>query len=425
MKFRLRSQWPSFLFVCLLICTQTARVSAQQRNGRPPLTPRHSRSVPSIQFSAAQSALAVPFELVGNLILVEARVNDSPPLWFIFDTGASHTVLDAGQAKALRLKARGRIKATGSAGTDTASRIRGIEVSFPGVSLRGQTAYTLPITFLSPLLGRHLGGIIGVDIIEKFVVEIDYAAKTINFHNPSSYRYQGSGQSIPLTVKGGNVFVSAQVNIEGRAPLTGKFEVDTGSTGSLLLNTPFVKKHGLLSFIKQSKQGNLGGVGGSASSITARVNSVGLGSFTLAEPIAQFSLGTKGDNASTKYDGQLGGQIFSRFKMIVDLSHRRLMLEPNAKLAAPFEEDMSGIELAGDGADFSTYVVNDVEKGSSAAEAGIQEEDILTEIDGRPANEFTLEEIREMFKREGREYSLTLKRGDRTIQARLKLKRMI
>jgi C-terminal processing protease CtpA/Prc len=138
-----------------------------------------------------------------------------------------------------------------------------------------------------------------------------------------------------------------------------------------------------------------------------------------------FSEATKGDDASARYDGTLGSQIFSRFKMIVDLSHRHMILEPNERIAAPFEEDMSGIDFGSDGADFSIYVINEVEAGSPAAEAGLQEEDILTAIDNRPASEFTLEEIRGMFRQEGREYALTLKRGEKVIKAKVKLRRLI
>jgi C-terminal processing protease CtpA/Prc len=135
----------------------------------------------------------------------------------------------------------------------------------------------------------------------------------------------------------------------------------------------------------------------------------------------KFSRATKGDDASAKYDGQLGGQIFSRFKMIVDLSRRRMILEPNARIDAPFVEDISGLEVIGDGENFSTYVINDVEEGSPGAEAGIQEDDVLTAIDGRAASEFTLEEIRGMFMQNECEYLLTIKRGSETRQVKLKL----
>jgi hypothetical protein len=424
MKFSLTTRLPLVLFAALLIFAQASPARAQRQRNRERAS--SARPPASVVFSSNQSALNVPFDLVGNLILMRASVNDSAPLWFIFDTGATHTVVDTEQAKTLGLRALGRIKATGSAGTDIASRVRGVSVSFSGATLRSQTIYTLPVAFLSPLFGRPLGGVIGNDITGKFVVEIDYVGKILNFYEPSAYRYSGPGEIIPLTIeKDGNVFTRAQVTLEGRAPLAGKFEVDTGSTGSLMLNTPFVKSNRLLSSIDQSKRVNLGGVGGTAGAVASRVRWVRLGRFTLANPVVRFSQGMKGDNASARYDGLLGGQIFSRFKMIVDLSRRRMILEPNADITAPFEDDMSGLEVAGDGEDFSTYVINDVEANSPAAEEGIQEEDILTAIDGRPASEFTLDEIRRMFMQDGREYALTLKRGDKLIQARLKLRRLI
>ena len=48
---------------------------------------------------------------------------------------------------------------------------------------------------------------------------------------------------------------------------------------------------------------------------------------------------------------------------------------------------------------------------SPAAEAGIQEEDVITAIYGHPTKEFTITQIRKMFMRDGKEYLITLKRG--------------
>jgi hypothetical protein len=422
MNIRLASRWSLLLLAALLSFSQVALVSAQ-RSRRKAVVSTDRRSIPYISFSSGQSSLNVPFDLVGNLILVRTQVNKTAPLWFIFDTGATHTVVDTGQAKELGLKAQGRITATGSTGTDVASRVSGVSIGFPGVELFKQTIYTLPIDFLSPLFGRRISGIIGNDIIGKFTVEIDYANKKLNFHAPSSYRYDGSGQIIPLTIEGdGNVFTNAEVEIFGHVPLKGKFEVDTGSTGSVEFNAPYVRKYRLLDYFIRPKQVNLGGVGGKAGAFVARVRSVTLGRFTIYMPVVKFSQATEGDSASAGYDGQLGGQIFSRFKMIVDLSRRRMILEPNARIDAPFEEDMSGLEVVGAGDNFSTYVINDVEKESPGAEAGIEEDDVLTAIDGRAAGEFTLDEIRRMFMQNEREYLLTLKRGSETMQVNLKIK---
>jgi C-terminal processing protease CtpA/Prc len=86
---------------------------------------------------------------------------------------------------------------------------------------------------------------------------------------------------------------------------------------------------------------------------------------------------------------------------------------------------MSGIELAADGEDFKTLVVNEVAADSPAAEAGLKEEDELVTIDSRPVAEFGLDKIRQMFRQEGKEYLLGIKRGEQTLQVKIKLRRQI
>ena len=59
------------------------------------------------------------------------------------------------------------------------------------------------------------------------------------------------------------------------------------------------------------------------------------------------------------------------------------------------------------------------------AEAGIKEEDVITAIDGRPTKEFTITPIRKMFMLDGKEYLITLKRGSKELQTKLRLRRLI
>jgi hypothetical protein len=220
-------------------------------------------------------------------------------------------------------------------------------------------------------------------------------------------------------------FLRARIELERLGAIDGKFELDSGGTGAVAFNTPFVNKYKLLSFVSKTTQSRIGGVGGTAQTFSGRLKSLQLGGFELKDSVARFSRSTRGDSASAKYDGLIGGEIFRRFKVIFDYSRRQMILEPNERFAEPYEVDMSGLEIGAEGNDFSVAVVNEVEKDSPAAQAGIKAEDIITAIDGRSTAGSTLDQIRRQFMEDGRTYQLSLKRGKKVLETKLILKRSI
>ena len=421
----MKSNTQSLNFSILVFLLLTfVQVNAQQPK-RAKAARNVSQSASRVHFISGKSSLKIPFELSGNLILMQASANDSLASWFIFDTGAESTVIDAQMAKDLKLKPSGKIVGTGSAGTAEAIIFKGISLRFPNVEAVNLTVGALPLDFLSSSFGRKIGGIIGNDIIKEFVVEVDYASQIINFYEPQSYQYSGDGEIIPFIIEENLPFIRATIAIDGRTKIDGKFELDTGSTGSILLNAPFVRKHQLIKGISKTKQINVGGVGGTGRTLLGRIKNVTIGRFALENPVARFYQGTRGDNASAKYDGLIGGEIFRRFKVIFDYPRRQMILEPNALISESFEIDMSGLELVADGDDFSIVLIDDVEVDSPAAKAEIEGGDIITAIDGRSTVEVTLDQIRKFFMQDGREYQLSLKRGAKVIQTKLKLRRSI
>ncbi|HEX8181798.1 MAG TPA: aspartyl protease family protein [Pyrinomonadaceae bacterium] len=414
------SQPSSRLLVLLFLCCAPLHTNAQRtRRARTPPKPH-------AYFTAGQNALNIPFRFANNLILVEARVNDSAPLRFIFDTGASNTVLDARTAAALHLRPTGRDSGNGSAARISVALTRGVRVRLPGVEVRNLTLALFPLTeAFSPAFGQQIDGVIGNDIIKQFVVEMDYAAQQINLYAPDSYHYAGAGAVLPMTIAGELPFVLLSLTLPNGTTETGKFELDSGSTGALLLNTPFVRRHGLLRAVTPTRATNVGGAGGSAAARIGRLPRITLGPFQFTNTIVRLAQATRGDDASARYDGTIGGDILRRFKFIFDFSRRQAIFEPNAALSEPFEVDMSGLERVGDGADYKTLLIDDVDADSPATEAGIKGGETLLAIDGRPVAEFTLEEIHQLLRQAGRAYLLTLKRGEQTIQIKLKLRRMI
>jgi len=220
-------------------------------------------------------------------------------------------------------------------------------------------------------------------------------------------------------------FAVARLNLPGRAPIEGNFRIDTGGSHALILQSPFVKAQKVLETIPKTIAVPLAGVGGETSVRLGRVQSLQLGRVTLENPVTTFAQSAKGALANPNLTGNIGDGILRRFKAIFDYRNRRMILEPNSHLTESFESDMSGIVLTAEGSKFDVFKVFYVVDNSPASEAGLRVGDILTAIDGKPSPTLTLDAVREMFKQKGREYLLSIKRGEQASEVKLKLRSLI
>src|SRR6266436_9529127 len=193
---------PKILLIMLLFMPVTSGIIEGQQPAKSPPVRELTAAVPRVRFASGKSALKIPFELFGNLVLLQVRVNDSDSLRFILDTGADTSVIDEQRAKGLGLTPQGKIVASGAAGSAEATFTKGVSVSLPGVEVLDQTIYVLPLDSLSALV-RKIDGVLGNDVLKEFVLEIDYSAGTINLYEPHGYRYSGAGKIIPLTIDDG------------------------------------------------------------------------------------------------------------------------------------------------------------------------------------------------------------------------------
>src|SRR5947207_112393 len=83
-------------------------------------------------------------------------------------------------------------------GTPSAGLTSGVSLTLPGVTTFNQTVAVLPLEFISSIMGQPIAGLIGYDFISQFVIEVDYAARTMNVYAPATYRYSGSGEILPI-----------------------------------------------------------------------------------------------------------------------------------------------------------------------------------------------------------------------------------
>lgn len=339
------TRWILTLIIWVLAISLPLNVTAQQPR-RDASARKSQQRVPTARFASGNSALKIPLELDGNIIFLRVSVNNSKPLKFIFDTGASHSVISSERAAELGLKTEGQASGSGTGGAIQASLIKGVSLSVPGAEVSNQLIASMSFGG-SPV---EFDGVIGYDFINQFVVEIDYQNKIMNLYNPRTFAYSGRGEVILLILKGRRTpLVHTKIILEGRAPVEAKLEVDTGADGTFVINSPFVRKQSLLAAFPKTVQGSGVGAGGEQALLVGRVKAVQLGRLIIDNPTVGLSLDTEGSGASEENDGLIGGEIFRRFKMILDYSRKRMILEPNSSFNDPYEVTTGSFTVAPDG----------------------------------------------------------------------------
>lgn len=291
--------------------------------------------------------MKVPFDLYANNILVQCRINASRPVWLIFDTGASINVLNERLVKELGLRAKGTASLGGGGGTAAGAFVEGATVSLTGVEAYGQLIAAVPLDAMPALFGRDVRGIIGNNFISHFVVEINYAGKTIIFHDPDAYNLSGERDAIEMENRGDIPFVKVEFLMSGRDTVAGWLEIDTGSNRIFDINRPFAETHKLLASLPKNRMAEGGGgagVGGDTKYIEARISSLRLGRYTIRRPVVSISQDTAGFGAGDAA-GAIGSDLLRRFTVVLGYRSRRMLLKPNAHFTEPYEVDMSGLEL--------------------------------------------------------------------------------
>lgn len=293
------------------------------------------------RFDSGEGASNIPLDIDNNIIRMQVGVNNSKPLKFIFDTGASHSVINSKLAAELGLKSQGKAR-----GNATGGKIRGSYTK--GVSLKVQGAEVSDLVIASMPFGTPPGfdfdGVIGCDFINQFVVEIDYENKLMSLYDPRTYAYSGQGTIVPLILAAGRTpLVSTKIILEGRAPVEARLEVDTGADGTFVVNSPLVRKQKLAEAVLKTGRSTNRGAGGEQRHLVGRVKAVRLGPLTFDNPPVGLSQDTEGSGASAENDGVVGGEILRRFRVLLDYSRKRMILEPNGSFKDPYSIEVGGI----------------------------------------------------------------------------------
>lgn len=359
----------------------------------------------------------IPFNFENNHVMVEASLNGRPPIWFIVDTGADVNIVNAARLGDYDLKPYGSTTTTGGGNTTNYTYAEGANFKLPGVELRNQHVGVLDCTGLERALGMKIGGLLGYDLLSRFVVEFDYTKHTMTLHDPAAWNYSGQGGAIvPITLDLGIPYTNVKVSVPTEPYIPAYVVLDFGAAETMNLTSPFVKKYRLLQLASNNPTVNrLAGLEGqffAQSMVRGRIETLNLGGLEIHNIPINMSVGNKGAYASPRFAGTVGETIYSRFHVFLDYAHNRIILEPTPDTSKPFPDRTTyGLTILASGPDLHTYTITAVRHGSPAEKDGFKKADVIVDVNGQPASSLSLGDLRHQLGEKGRQMELTVSRA--------------
>ena|SRR5579883_1527512 len=330
----------------------------------------------------------------GDILLVPVTFEGNRHL-FALDTGAVITMYDS-ELPLGSPKKRATIETTSD--TRTVEMFDSPNASLGNLNLRaGPLVLASDLTLLRQVSGLEIRGIIGMDFLSKYVVQVDFENGRVRFFHSAP---EHAGDRIPVSFQRNVPCIEAYLPSLQRRET---FMIDTGSTyfGNM--------KQELLDVIARSgKARRIGdaltaGLSGTEADGEWLVKSISVGKFESRDVVM----------TQTKAN-LLGLGFWSRFVVTFDFPNGAMYLKKSKRPRPPNDLNMSGLHVLRIG---GKTVVQSVDEGTAAARAGIKPDDVLVTVDGDRADQLSMFALRRRFCSEGKELHLTVSRAGKTIQA--------
>ena len=388
---------------------------------------------PPVETSAAdvhwlgRSGLAqLPIEYLARHVWLKVSIDGGPAEDFLFDTGASVTVLDSGFAARHGIVSSGRMQAAGAGASGSAAfatlggfAVRGADGD--GIELKGVKVAVMNVApAFSAYFWRDLAGVIGYDVISRFVCTLDYDAGTLTLQDPAKYHYAGPETPLPMVMNG--TVPGLRGRLDGR--YEGVFRLDVGSSSTVDLHSPFVREHALDGKLRHALAVSGAGFGGNFQSTLGRLSHMELGSHGWNQPIVLLSRAREGAFASEEFAGNIGNRILERFRVTLDYERRQVILEPGKRYRDRDVLTRTGVMLGWYGDHVEALSVL---PGSPAARAGLREGERVLAVNGTPILEWKVPALERVLEDgpDGRAIRVTVERDGKHRELRVITKEML
>ncbi|MFV0624447.1 aspartyl protease family protein [Sphingomonas sp. ac-8] len=316
----------------------------------------------------------VPFELTpANHLRFAMRIAGRPAS-ALLDTGVSHSILDSGFARRIRLKPERQGTASALGGDLALGWTRVPRLALGGLRAGDRPMAMLDLSQVQTGDGRPVDALVGADLLGDHALDIDFARRRFRLLPSGAQPFAGA--SAPLSRRADGLYVTeATLGRESLRPVM----VDTGDGTSISITraqwqASRLPQRGLTSTLSY-------GLAGPVEADLTVTDAVRLGG---AAP-TDLELRVEGKDFAerTGIPSRIGVGFLRRFRVLLDPGAGRLLLGPIAG-AADSPRSTSGLLL---GYEAQRLRVLHVMRGSPAARSGWRAGEQICQVDGAPVRE--------------------------------------
>lgn len=336
-----------------------------------------------VEWPAGTASIEIPFRLTtNNRPMVQVTV-DGVTVEAEFDSGGSLLLQPDSVAK-LGAKTTGRqMQSGGGEGVTSASRGHIGLTTIGAAKIRNLAFHSFAFHPNAPQ-----EALIGLEILQRFVVRLDFDRGVMTLSDPASFVYRGTGSVIPFHFQDNQPEVTG--SIDGIAD---RFAIDTGDNGSLLLIAPFARRYGLAARYHADVPysgkaiGATRGVWARQRPATVTLDGAdGRPAVAVHNPVTRISLQNSGFDASRTVSANIGLGIIRQFNTTFDYSRRMIILEPNHFYGQPDVFNRTGFRVEQKD---KVWVISNVYPVGPAQAAGLKTGDSIETVNGVPAEKLS------------------------------------
>lgn len=277
---------------------------------------------------------SLPFTIENNHIYFYCKVNEVDSIKFLFDTGAGSSVINEHSLKKLNLNINGKSLNQGSSGVNEVESSSDNKIKIGNI-LKSDISFTI-ISFGTD----KFDGVFGIDLMEGYIIEIDYHNLKLNFYNKNDNNINYTDFT-KLKLYSSDIYptyIKSTLVIKGKK-YKGLFGLDTGADDALTIASPFNKKSDFIN--KTTKIGSSRFLG--SNGLEYEMPIVLFPEIQFAKkhfyriPTA-LSNATEGIDATNNLAGFFGNAFLKKFNIILDYENGNIYFKLNNNLYSEFYE---------------------------------------------------------------------------------------